>query len=43
VPLNRLTRADQEFVFSESCTKAFKTLRAMLISTPILAHYDLDS
>ena len=24
-------------------TKAFKTLRAMLISAPILAHYDLDS
>jgi hypothetical protein len=30
-------------VFCELYTKAFKTLRAMLISAPILAHYDLDS
>ena len=30
-------------MFDESCTKAFETLRAMLISAPILAHYDLDS
>jgi len=30
-------------VFNKLYTKAFKTLRAMLISAPILAHYDLDS
>jgi hypothetical protein len=30
-------------VFDDLYTKAFETLRAMLISAPILAHYDLDN
>jgi hypothetical protein len=30
-------------VFDDLCTKAFETLRAMLIRAPILTHYDLDS
>jgi hypothetical protein len=30
-------------VFDDLYTKAFETLRAMLISAPVLAHYDLDS
>jgi hypothetical protein len=30
-------------VFNELCTKAFKALRSMLISAPILAYYNLDS
>jgi predicted aspartyl protease len=42
-PLTQLTRADHEFVFDSKCTQAFDKLKAMLMSAPLLAHYDLDS
>jgi RNase H-like domain found in reverse transcriptase/Integrase zinc binding domain len=42
-PLTQLTRADHEFAFDDRCAQAFDKLKAMLISAPLLAHYDLDS
>ena len=43
LPLTRLTRANQEFVFDEACVHAFEALKDKLMSAPLLAHYDLDS
>ena len=43
IPLTQLTRANHEFVFDETCARAFETLRDRLMSAPLLAHYDLDS
>jgi hypothetical protein len=42
-PLTRLTRKDHVFTFNEGCTQAFKTLKARLMNTPLLAHYDINS
>ena len=42
-PLTCLTRKNYEFAFDKSCAQAFDTLKHMLMSAPLLAHYDLDS
>ena len=39
-PLNRLTRKDASFVWSNDCQEAFETLKRALTSTPVLRHYD---
>ena len=39
-PLNNLRRKDTKFNFDQNCTKAFKELKKILMSTQILAHFD---
>ena len=39
-PLHMLTRANVQFVWSESCQEAFGRLKELLISPPVLAYPD---
>jgi hypothetical protein len=41
--LTYLTYKDHEFDFNQSYIQAFKTLKRMLVSAPLLAYYDIDS
>lgn len=39
-PMYNLLRKDVPFVFDEKCLKAFKQVKELLTTAPILAHYD---
>ena len=41
-PLNKLTSKKEKFVWSPECQQAFETLKAKLISAPILAYPDFN-
>jgi hypothetical protein len=41
-PLNKLTRKDAEWLWTEQCQKAFDELRDRVTSEPVLAHPELD-
>ena len=40
LPLNRLTRKDTSFIFSDSCRSAFNKLKSIFTSYPLLRHFD---
>ncbi len=42
MPLTALTKKDTPFIWSDQCEEAFKRLKALLISAPILAQWDPD-
>ena len=39
-PLNLLLRDERKWVWTEECSRAFKEAKQLLITAPILAHYD---
>lgn len=39
-PLTALTKKDAPFIWSDQCEEAFKRLKALLISAPVLAQWD---
>ena len=39
-PLNRLLMFDTAWAWTETCQVAFKTLKELLLNSPLLAHYD---
>ena len=41
-PLHELTQKDKAFFWSETCQKAFESLKTALISSPILAYSDAE-
>ena len=41
-PLHMLTRASVQFLWSKSCQEAFKQLKALLTSPPVLAYPDFS-
>ncbi len=39
-PLTDLTRKENQFIWTDSCTKAFKALKAALVDAPCLNLFD---
>ena len=39
-PLTDLTRKDNQFIWTDSCTKAFKALKTALVDAPCLNLFD---
>lgn len=40
LPLNKLLHKDESYIWTDECESTFKVLKELLISPPILAHFD---
>ncbi|KAI2662268.1 Transposon Tf2-11 polyprotein [Labeo rohita] len=43
VPLRRLLRKDEPWVWSQACSDAVRALKVQLTTAPVLAHFDISS
>ena len=41
-PLNNLLKSDTKWTWSDTCTRAFKQAKRLLVTAPVLAHYNPD-
>ena len=41
-PLNNILKSDTKWTWSDTCTRAFKQAKRLLVTAPVLAHYNPD-